>query len=94
MSNRRDQLPTALCQPQPPARGDAGAALPIVIRPRPLELQRLEQLLRSDGALARRLLQQPLHLHSMARALLRRDRQARLRFADAEALVAHLQRLL
>lgn len=67
------------------------AELPIVIHPRPLPLARIEELLHRDRSLARRLGDNPMHLHALATAVLRHDGAARACFRDAEQLVQHLQ---
>lgn len=71
-----------------------GEQLPIVIHPRPLELRRLERLLQQDHGFAELLATNPLHLHSVARAVFHRDLAARARFGDVGALTSHLQALL
>lgn len=72
----------------------AGEQLPIVIRPRPLELGRLERMLQQDQGFAARLAANPLHLHLVARAVFHRDLAAQAQFRDLEALTSHLQALL
>ena len=72
----------------------ADAELPIVIRPKPLPLHRLEDLLEQDPELARLLATDALHLRALARAVLRGDAEASARFADVEALIGHLRSLL
>lgn len=98
MNDQSNTTPMACCDGSREAcRGaaaDGGSQLPIVIRPRPLQLARLEVLLQQDRGLAQMLAAHPLHLHSVARAVHQRDRAARMRFATFEALASHLQTLL
>jgi hypothetical protein len=65
--------------------------LPVVIRPRPLRLAELERRLRADFRLAAALAEQPTFCATLAGVLFARDAEARSRFADVDALAAHLR---
>ncbi len=76
--------------------------LPLILKPVPLRLRHIEQRLHGDPAYAKALKAgRGGAVHTgrgdacdvLARALLVRDPEARLRFADAAALAAHLRSL-
>jgi hypothetical protein len=69
-------------------------SLPAVIRPRPLLLRGLEELVERHDRFAERLAARPEQVEAIARVIHGHDAAARERFADPAALVAHLRLLL
>lgn len=70
------------------------AALPQVIRPRPLQLTDLEAMIAADHPFAYRLRQEPTQVRTLAAFVLARDPDARARFATPQALALRLWLML
>jgi hypothetical protein len=65
-----------------------------MIRPQTLRLDQLQQLIERHAGFAHLLATRPAQVRHLARKVFRRDPGARARFADVDALVAHLLVLL
>ncbi|MBK8099891.1 MAG: hypothetical protein IPK26_22545 [Planctomycetes bacterium] len=77
-----------------PNESAALAALPQVIRPRPLQLTELEAMMAADHPFVARLRQEPAQVRTLAAFVLARDPEARARFETPHALALRLWLLL
>ncbi len=75
-------------------RTTVAAGLPVVVRPRPLLLSGLEELVATQGRFAARLLDRPEQVEAIARVVFAHDPRARETFGDEATLLAYVRRLL